>query len=215
VQLPTTTEPGYGQKQLPVEEIGRLEGLSGEPRAVIVWFYSREDEKINRGLESGIFKDEPTALALQMFKRVKIDVETITLAPLKKAYGHTPTFVVIDPKGAILGKVAGKKASARSGFKGLVSKVWGQLFTMKQRDYQKLMTKILNRLDSVDGKLTVIRAKEARLATKPNAGKTKALAKEKAALAIVKEKIEADEAEIKKRCTLKPEFLDPEEGADR
>ena len=171
--------------------------------------------KENRGLESGIFRDEPTALALQMYKRVKIDVETITLESLKKAYRSTPGFVVIDPKGVVLGKITGKKATARSGFKGLLSKTWGQLFTMKQRDYLKLMTKILNRLDSVDGKLTVIKAKEARLATKPNAGKSRVLAKEKAALAVEKEKIEADEAEIKKRCTLKSEYLEPEGDAEK
>ena len=213
-QLPITTEPGYGEKQLPVTELVKLESLGGgAPGAMIVWFFSLEDEKANRNLESGLFKDEPTALSLKMFKRVKINVETITDDGLLKEYGKTPGFVILDPKGGVLGQLTGKKASSRGSFKSLLAKSWGKLFTMKQRDYLKQMTKILNRLDSIDGKLTVIKAKEARLAAKPNAGKSRALAKDKAVLEAEKAKIEGDEAEIKKNCSLKEEYVGSPEGA--
>ena len=174
---------------------------------MIVWFFSLEDEKDNRNLESGLFKDEPTALSLKMFKRVKINVETISDEGLLKEYGQTPGFMILDPKGGVLGQLTGKKASSRGSFKSLLSKSWGALYTMKQRDYLKQMTKILNRLDSIDGKLTVIKAKEARLAAKPNPGKSKALAKEKAELEAEKTSIETDESTIKKNCALKPEYL--------
>ena len=183
----------------------------GAPGAMIVWFYSLEDEKENRNLESGLFKDEPTALSLKMFKRVKIDIETVTDRQLTKKYGKTPGFVLLDPQGGVLGQLSGKKASSRGSFKGLLSKSWSRLFTMKQRDYLKQMTKILNRLDSIDGKLTVVKAKEARLAAKPNPAKKRELAKEKAELDAEKTKIEGAESEIKKRCSLKEEYLEPQE----
>jgi hypothetical protein len=179
---------------------------------MIVWFFSLEDDKANRNLESGLFKDEPVALSLKMFKRVKIDVETISDDRLLKQYGKTPGFVILDPQGGILGQLAGKKASSRGTFKSLLSKSWGKLYTMKQRDYLKQMTKILNRLDSIDGKLTVIKAKEARLQAKPNPGKARALAKDKAVLETEKADIEADEAAVKKNCALKPAYLEPQDG---
>ena len=149
-----------------------------------------------------------------MFRRVKIDVETITESRLKAKYGKTPNFVLITPNAEILAQLKGKSATSRSRFKGFLTGCWGKLFKMPAKRYLKSMTDILNRLDGVSGKRTVLNAKKARLAKRPNASKAAALEKESARLDEVEAKIEADEAEIKKRCVLKEKWI-PGEDAEK
>ncbi len=174
---------------------------------MIIWFFSLENDKANKNLESGIFADEPTALAMRKFKRVKIDVETITDPKLRRKYGDTPCFISMDPLGNEIAMVAGKSATSRSRFKTFLGKTWKTLFDTAQKAFVKQMTGILNRLDKVSGKMTVLKAKETRLAKKPNASKARALAKEKAVLTAQETKIKSDEEEIKKSCKLKKEFI--------
>jgi hypothetical protein len=155
-----------------------------------------------------VFTSEPVALALRMFRCVKVDVESIQDSKLRDQYGSTPMFVIVDPKKNEVATLAGKRAVSASRFKGFVAGGWGKLFEMRQRDFVKQMTKILDRLDRVSGKMTVLKAKKARLESRPNAGKARALAKEEAELNEEQAQIEKDELEIKKRCKLKEEFLE-------
>ena len=149
---------------------------------------------------------------MQVFRRIKIDVSSISDAPLRKKYGRTPNFVIIAPNADIVGSIVGKSATSRSRFKGGLSKAWATLFKTTSKAYLKSMTGILNRLDSVSGKKTVLNAKKARLAKKPNAKKLAALEREAAKLDEVEREIEADEEEIKKRCVLKAKWLPAEDG---
>ena len=213
--LPTTTEPGYGERQLAPEDIVKQARLGGgDPEALIVWFYSLEDEKENRNLESGIFADEPTALLLRKFKRVKIDIESVSDPKLRREYGTTPCFVSVDPEGAAIGKVAGKDSLSRSRFKGFVNDAWTTLYTMRDKDYLGQMKKILDRLDKVSGKMTVLNAKKTRLAKRPNPSKMRALAREEAELKEEEAKIQQDEEEIKKACTFRDKYLPQAEGSE-
>jgi hypothetical protein len=207
--LPTRTEPGYGERALPATEL--ITSLGGEARPLCVWFYSLEDERENRTLETSIFNNESVALSLRMYRTVKIDVESIKDGKLREEYGQTPLFVVIDPLKVELSRIAGKRAVSVSRFKGFVAKSWASLFEMRQRDFLKQMTKILDRLDRVSGQLTVLRAKKARLARKPNPAKARALAKEEEKLNQEQAQIEADEEEIKKRCVLKKKYREQDE----
>ena len=182
------------------------QAAGGDPAAMIVWFYSLENEKENRNLETGIFADEPTALAMKIFTRIKIDIETVSDPELRRKYGRTPCFVSIDPNGDELEMVKGKSATSRSRFKSFLVKTWTCLYEMKQKAFVKQMTKILDRLDKVSGKKTVLNAKKARLAKRPNAAKQRALAKEEAALTEAETSIQRDEAAVKRSCKLKMSF---------
>jgi hypothetical protein len=200
--LPTRTEPGYGERQLPPSELA----ISGGEKALIVWFFSLEDEKANKNLETGIFADEPTALAMRMFKCVKINIDSVTDADLRGKYGNTPTFVSMDPKGEEIALVSAKSATSRSRFKSFLTKSWTYLFEMSQKDFTKPMGKILDRLDKVSGKKTVLNAKKQRLAKRPNPAKQRALAREEAELNEIETEITRDEEAIKKSCLLKEKF---------
>ena len=50
---------------------------------------------------------------MQVFRRIKIDVSSISDAPLRKKYGRTPNFVIIAPNADIVGSIVGKSATSR------------------------------------------------------------------------------------------------------
>jgi hypothetical protein len=207
VRLPTTTEPGYGEKVLPATEL--IESLGGDPKPLVVWFYSLEDEKENRTLETSVYTNEPIALSLRKYRTVKIDVESIADGKLRREYRETPGFLVIDPHKEVLAELKGKSAVSVSRFKGFVAQSWSALFEMRQRDFLKGMTKILDELDKISGKKTILQAKKARLAKRPNPGKARALAKEEAELAAAEAAVQQKEEDLKNRCKLKDRYLKP------
>jgi hypothetical protein len=186
----------------------------GAPRPVVVYFYSLEDERENRTLDTTVFCDEGVALSLRMFRCVKIDVETIDDRALRKQYRETPGFLIVDPHAQVMDRIAGKSAVSVSRMKGFVGKSWNKLFTMRQRDYLKGMKKVLDELDKLSGKKTVLNAKKARLASRPNPSKARALQKEEEELAKWEARIQKDEEDIKKKCTLKKEWLEDPAEAD-
>ena len=148
-----------------------------------------------------------------MFRTVKIDVEGIDDSKLRHEYGETPGFLVVDPHKNELLHIRGRRAVSVSRFKGFVGKCWGKLFEMRQRDFLKGMKKILDRLDKVSGKKTVLQAKKARLEGRPNARKAREIAQEEQELAEEEASIQRDEEEIKKRCKLRDEYLKPADEA--
>jgi hypothetical protein len=76
------------------------------------------------------------------------------------------------------------------------------------------MTKILDRLDRVDGRLQVMEQSRARLAAKPNPRKQRALDKEDAELQKTRSKIESDEQTLLASVTVRPEHLPRENGEE-
>jgi hypothetical protein len=181
---------------------------------VVVWFYNLEDEKENKTLETTVFCDEGVALSLRMFRTVKIDVESITDADLKKKYGDTPGFVIVDPHAQVMSQATGRSALSASRFRSFVGDAWDKLFTMRQKDYLKEMKGILDELDKLSGKKTVLEAQKARLAARPNPAKAKELQKDAEELAKWEAQIQKDENDIKGRCTLKDEWVKPAEEAE-
>ena len=213
-KLPTRTEPGYGEKELPPAEL--ISTLGGEVKPLVVWFYSLDDERRNRTLETSVFCEEGIALSLKMFRTVKINVESIGDSRIKKKYGDTPGFFFYDPKKELLASIIGGRAVSVSKFKGVVERAWAPLFETRRRDFIKAMKKILDRLDKVSGNKTVLQAQKTRLAQKPNARKARQIRQEEAELAAEEAKIKADEDEIMKRCKLRKKYLEPaEEGGEK
>ena len=199
--LPSTSEPGYGERALPATEFVKFDA-----RPTVVWFFSPEDETENQTCEATVFQNEKLGLALKRFRTVKVDVETINDAKLRRQYSNTPAFHVIDPKGRTIARIEGKQATSLSRFSGMMKTAWTKLFAMNQRTFVKSMTKILNRLDVVSSQTTVLAAKRQRLQGKNNRAKLAAIAREEAELAEVKAEIEKDESQVIENCLLKSAY---------
>ena len=202
--LPTTSEPGYGERALPAAELVKF-----DPRPTVVWFFDIEDDAANRSCETTVFQNERLALSLKRFRLVKIDVESITDAKMRREYArNTPAFHVIDPAGKTLASLAGKNATSLSRFNGMIKTSWGKLFSQSQGKFVKQMTKILDRLDRVTAQRTVLNAKKQRLEQRGQRGKLAKLAREEEELAEAEEKIEQDERKLIESCRLKKIYLD-------
>ena len=203
--LPTTAEPGYGERELSAEKF-----VLENPQPTLVWFFSLDNERENQSCESTVFQNEQVGLALKRFRCVKIDVESIQDARLRERYGRsTPAFHVIDPAGKTVSKLEGKSATSLSRFNGMLKGTWGRMFTVSQRAFVKDMTKILDRLDRVTAQRTVLNSKKQRLEEKGNRAKLAALARDEAELAEQQTEIEQDEQQIIERCELRKEFRAP------
>jgi hypothetical protein len=202
-RLPTTTEPGYGERVLPANELVKQD-VSARP--TIVWFYSVEDDRANQVCEGTIFQNEQIGLSLKRFRCVRIDVDEISDSKLRTQYDNTPSFVVYDPKGETVAKLEGRSATSTSRFSGMVRQAWGKLFTMKQKDFVKSMTKILDRMDRVSSQQQVLTAKKQRAEKKGNRAKLAAIAREEAELNAVLAEVQDDETAILERCQLRAEY---------
>jgi hypothetical protein len=173
---------------------------------LLVWFVSRDDDRGTILLEKSIFWSEPMALALRKFRCVRIDIESVTNADLRKAYGATPCFVVIDPHGNEIGKISGEATRKRSGMERLIADAWSRLFEMPLNDFRKKMRGNLDRRDKIVAITEVTRIRLARLACKPDLIKLKTLQARAAALKEEQAEIARDEDEILACCALKKEY---------
>ena len=200
--LPTTAEPGYGERVLPATDFVKFDA-----RPTVVWFFSLEDERANQTCETTVFQNEKLGLALKRFRLVRVDVETINDARLRKQYSNTPAFHVIDPKGQTLARLQGKQATSLSRFSSMVGTAWKKMFATDQRNFVKSMTKILTRLDRVTAEKTVLAAKRQRLEEKGSRAKLASLARDEAELAEVEAEIEKDEKQIIQKCALRPSYM--------
>ena len=210
--LPTASEPGYGERVLPATEFAKQDG---EGRPTLVWFYSLDDERENRTCEGTVLQNEQVGLALKKFRCVKIDVESIDDARLRKEYSRTPAFLIIDPKGETIGKIEGKSATSLSRFNGMVRSAWGRLFTVAQKPYVKDMTKILDRLDRVSSQKIVLAAKKQRAEAKGQRSKMAAIAREEQSLKDAETEIQKDEREILAKCDLRDTYKQKDQVAAR
>ena len=88
-----------------------------------------------------------------------------------------------------------------------MEKTWNKSFDTKLRTYAKGITKILDRLDRLTGKQTILGQQRARLAQKPNPRKAAALKKEETVLKQEEAKILEDEQTILAKVALRPQYL--------
>ena len=152
-------------------------------------------------------------VAAGILARAPGDVESISDSELRKKYSSTPGFLILDPHAGVMAQTSGRSATSASRFRGFVGQAWDKLFTMRQRDYLKEMKGILDELDKLSGKKTVLQAQKARLATRPNPAKARELQKDEEELAKWEAQIQKDEQDIKSRCTLQEEWVKPAEEA--
>jgi hypothetical protein len=201
--LPTRTEPGYGERALPAEDLVKFDS-----RPTLVWFFDLEDEDLNRKCESTVFSNEKLGLALKRFRCVKIDVQSIAEDRLRREYAsQTPAFRIIDPAGETLAVMQGPRATSLSRFRGMVSSAWRKMFTMSQDNFVRKMTDILNRLDRVNSQKTVLDSQKKRYQERGNRRKLAEVERDAEELAAEQKKIEQDEEAIKEACSLRDSYL--------
>lgn len=182
--------------------------VSADNRPAVVWIYDPEDDSANQRCEANIFRNEQVGIALKKFRTLRIDVDAISSQKIREEYAkRAPSFHFFDPKGEFLTKVEGKKATSLSSFSRLMDKTWNKSYNTKLRTYAKGMTKILDRLDRLTGKKTILTQQLARLAQKPNPRKAAALKKTETALAKEEAKILEDEQTILAKVALRPQYL--------
>jgi hypothetical protein len=200
----------YGETAVPIEDA--LESVSTGDTPAVVWVYDPEDEKLNENCSNTIFQNEGIGLALKKFRTLRVDVKTITSERIREQYDRTPAFHFYDPKGELLGKVEGKASASLSKFSSLVNASWNRCFTVRLKDYQKQMTKILDRLDRYDGQKQILDRDLAKLAEKPNPRKKRQLEKEAAELEELAKEIAEDEQGVLTGVELREEYLSEKEG---
>ena len=181
--------------------------VSESSTPAVVWIYNPEDEKANTSCEGNLFQNEGIGLAMKKFRTFRVNWHDIPTEALQKQYASTPAFHFYDPSGKLISKTQGKKVSSLSTFSKAMNAAWSKSFTSKLRDYQKKMTKILDRLDRVDGRKQVLEQSKARLLAKPNPRKQRALDKEEAELQKLASKIAEDETKLVTSVKVKSGFL--------
>jgi hypothetical protein len=176
---------------------------------LVVWVFDAEDLKANRALETKVFCDEKVGLALQRLVCLKVDVRTLPGGKMADDLkSRTPLFLFYNPAGKVYSELEGVKATARTGFYGQVTKLWGASFDLKLTDYSRKMTAILRRIDKNEKARTTLEAKKALAGG--NAAKMKAVTRGMAKVDAEEQKILVDEQNLIGSCKVKPEFTKPE-----
>ena len=188
--------------------------VTADSKPAVVWVYRPDDDRTNASCEANIFNNEGVGIAMKKFRTFRVNWHDMPTETLQEEYKNTPAFFFFDPTGKLVTKSQGKKVDSLSTFSKALDATWTQSFAGKLRSYQKSMTKILDRLDRVEGRKQVLDQSRARLAAKPNPRKQRALDKEDAELAKALEKIEKDEQTLLASVDLKSKHLPAEEGKE-
>jgi hypothetical protein len=188
--------------------------VSEDSTPTVVWIYNPEDERANTACEGNLFQNEGVGLALKKFRTYRLNYHDIPNERLQKEYKNTPAFHFFDPAGKLITKTQGKKVSSLSGFSKALNATWAKSFDTKLSDYQKKMTKILDRLDRVDGRKQVLEQSKGRLLAKPNPRKQRALDMEEAELNKLAEKIAEDEKSLIASVKVRESILENEKDKD-
>jgi len=184
--------------------------VSADSKPAVVWIYRPDDEQVNNSCNANIFNNEGVGIAMKKFRTYRVNWHDMPTEKLQKEYENTPAFFFFDPTGKLVTKTRGKKVDSLSTFTKALSATWDKSFTGRLRAYQKSMTKILDRLDRVEGRKQVLDQGKARLAAKPNPRKQRALDKEESELNDLSAKIEADEQKLLGSVKVRPDHLVPE-----
>ena len=181
--------------------------VAADSKPAVVWMYRPDDDRTNANCNANIFNNEGVGIAMKKFRTYRVNWHDIPTETLQEEYKNTPAFFFFDPTGKLISKSQGKKVDSLSAFTKALDATWGKSFTGKLRAYQKSMTKILDRLDRVEGRKLVLDQSKARLAAKPNARKQRALDKEDSELSELLAKIEADELKLLGGVKIRPEHI--------
>ena len=188
--------------------------VSSDSKPAVVWVYRADDDRVNANCEANIFNNEGVGIAMKKFRTFRVNWHNIPTETLQEEYKNTPAFFFFDPSGKPVTKSQGKKVDSLSTFTKALDTTWRKSFDGKLRDYQKSMTKILDRLDRVEGRQQVLEQSRARLAAKPNPRKQRALDKEDAELREILEKIEKDENALITSVAVRSEHLPAKDGEE-
>ena len=198
---------GYGEATAPIQDLVR-NALSARKEVLpaIVWIYDLEDEKSEKALESKVFGDMKTALALRRFVCLKGNLETIPSGKLiRDLRKRGPVFFFFDPAKNLFSRLEGKKAISKSRFYGVVQKLWGESFDLKIRSFTKAMGGVLDEIDEVEKKKQLLATKEARAAG--TAGKLAKIRREKAKIEAMEKKVLKEEEELLASCKVRDRYL--------
>ena len=188
--------------------------VAADSKPAVVWMYRPDDDRTNANCNANIFNNEGVGIAMKKFRTYRVNWHDIPTETLQEEYKNTPAFFFFDPTGKLITKSQGKKVDSLSAFTKALDATWGKSFTGKLRAYQKSMTKILDRLDRVEGRQQVLEQSRARLAAKPNPRKQRALDKEDAELREILEKIEKDENALITSVAVRSEHLPAKDGEE-
>jgi len=207
LRLAQSVAEGYGETARPIDKL--LEDVIRSRKDVlptVVWIYDLENDKLNRSLETKVFQDLKVGIALKRFTCLKGNIETIPDEKLAdQLRKRAPVFYFFDPAGKLYATLQGKKGTSRSRFYKTVEKLWSASFNVRLRDFNKKMTKILDRIDKVEKEKDLLEAKMKRAEGKP--GKLRGLARQQDKLKAREEEVLEDERKLLADCTLKDEFV--------
>jgi len=184
--------------------------VSADSKPAVVWVYRPDDDQVNNNCTNNIFNNEGVGIALRKFRTYRVNWHEMPTDSLKEEYENTPAFFFFDPSGELVAKTEGKKVDSLSTFTKALDATWNKSFTQKLRSFQKSMTKILDRLDRVEGRKQVLEQGKARLVEKPNPRKARALEQEEAELEKLEKAIVEDEQELLAEVKVRPELLSTE-----
>jgi uncharacterized protein YxjI len=185
--------------------------VTKDSKPAVVWVYRPEDEQVNENISSNILENEGVGIAMKKFRTYRVNWHDMPTESLKEEYRHTPAFFFFDPAGEKILQIDGKKVDSLSTFSKALNATWRKSFGSSLRSYQKSMTKILDRLDRVDGQKQVLEQNKARLAEKPNPRKQRALEKEEAELEEQMAEIAKDEQKLLASVEVRSEFLEKDD----
>ncbi len=174
----------------------------------VVWIYRADDDKANQACNANIFQNEQVGIALKKFRCYRVDVDAIPDDRVRKTYEKmSPSFLFFDPAGDGVAKAQGRRATSLSGFSSAMERTWNTSFAQKLRGYTKQMTRILDRMDRLDGQKQILSQNRTRLAQKPNPRKQRALDREAEELKGEEEKVLQDEQKLLESVAVRPQFL--------
>ena len=184
--------------------------VSADSKPAVVWMYRPDDDRENANCNANIFNNEGVGIAMKKFRTYRVNWHDMPTESLQEEYKNTPAFFFFDPAGNLVTKTQGKKVDSLSSFTKALKTTWGKSFTSALRSYQKSMTKILDRLDRVEGRKQVLDQSKARLAAKPNPRKQRALDQEEADLDKQMAAIVKDEQKLIASIEVKADHLETE-----
>jgi hypothetical protein len=207
-----TGDSTYADTEAPLTDVvARLVKGTAEPMPIVVWLYRGSEEEATDACDAHLRGDEEASLALERFRRYRVDVETLTSRSLREEYRGTPAYVFFDPAGTEVSRVEGKRASDCRSFGRALARAWRETYRDRLRRYAKAMDEILDEKEKISDRRARAEAEWTELAERPNPRKERALQRVSREIESDLEKLLEKEREIRSALTLRKEF---KEGAE-
>jgi hypothetical protein len=215
LRLSETTPDGYADSSKPVDElIQNYVKKLDDKLPVVVWICDIEDEKSNNKILGRVLCDEKVGLAMKRFVCLKAEIQSIPdERQADKLARKCPIFQFYDPAGNLFADLQGRRATSKGGFCSRVEKLWDVSFSVRLKEYVRDMSKILDKIDKIEGEKQRLERKLARAAD--NKRKYDALQKEREELLAKEAEIAEEEQETLEKVTLRPEFAENDESVKK